>query len=388
MSSATQALRPATRSFADRLPGFLVTLLILGLCALGILVLYSVGRAQAGREAYYVTKQAVWLCAGLVVFLIASRLDLFWLRRLIWVGCGIALAASILVLIPGVGILVNGARRWVSLGFMNLQVSELVKVALVFGMAHYLAENQRQIPEFRRGFIYPGLGIGAAFFLILLQPDYGTAALCALVGVVMLFLAGARLIYLVPSALAGGVLFAVAVFLDPVRFRRITAFMNVDANRQDSAYQLWQGMLAFGSGGVSGRGLGQGRQQMAFLPEAHTDFIFPIIGEELGLIATGAIAGAFLIIFLVVVVQMRRAPNMYLFLIAMGSLLFIIVQALINMGVATGSLPTKGMSLPYISYGGSNLVTMFFFSGLLINCFDEWNRKPGWGTRERSGDLR
>ncbi len=385
MPSVTQALRPASRSFGDRLPGILVTLLILGLCALGILVLYSVGRAQAGRETYYVTKQVIWLGAGLVVFLIASRLDLFWLRRLIWVGCGIALVASILVLIPGVGILVNGARRWISLGFMNLQVSELVKVALVFGMAHYLAENQRRIPEFLRGFIYPGLGIGIAFSVILLQPDYGTAALCALVGGMMLFLAGARLIYLVPSALAGILLFAVAVFLDPVRFRRITAFMDVDANRQDSAYQLWQGMLAFGSGGVSGRGLGQGRQQMAFLPEAHTDFIFPIIGEELGLIATGAIGCAFLVIFLVVVMQMQKAPNMYLFLIATGSLLFIILQALINMGVATGSLPTKGMSLPFISYGGSNLVTMFFFSGLLINCFDEWNRKPGWGARERSG---
>ena len=161
--------------------------------------------------------------------------------------------------------------------------------------------------------------------------------------------------------------FSVLVYFDPVRIRRVTSFLDVEANANDSSYQLWQGMLAFGVGGVEGVGLGMGRQQMYFLPEAHTDFIFPVIGEELGLVATLAILIAFFILFFSVGIKLRQVARLNEYILAMGALLFVVLQAIINMGVVTGCLPTKGMSLPFISYGGSNLVVTFIFVGLIIN---------------------
>ena len=162
------------------------------------------------------------------------------------------------------------------------------------------------------------------------------------------------------------------MYHDPVRLQRITSFLDVEGNRSDSSYQLWQGILAFGAGGVQGVGLGAGRQQMSFLPEAHTDFIFAIVGEELGLVFTLGVVTLFMTLFFVGVLQLKRAPNLYQYLLVMGALLFLTLQALINIGVVTGCLPTKGMSLPFISYGGSNLVFMFVLTGIILNGFRAW----------------
>ena len=163
---------------------------------------------------------------------------------------------------------------------------------------------------------------------------------------------------------------------NPERLSSITSFLDVEANRSDSGYQLWQGILAFGVGGLSGVGLGSGRQQMSFLPEAHTDFIFAIIGEELGIFFTIGVVSLFLILLLVVILQLKHAPNLYQYLIVLGSILFIEFQALINIGVVTGCLPTKGMSLPFISYGGSNLVLMFVLISMILNCLSNWQESP------------
>ena len=182
----------------------------------------------------------------------------------------------------------------------------------------------------------------------------------------MLFLAGVRLKFLIPTAVAALTLFAVAVYHDPVRLKRITSFLDVEANRSDSAYQLWQGILAFGAGGLHGVGLGAGRQQMSFLPEAHTDFIFSIVAEELGFVFTTGVVILYMSLFFIGLLQLKRAPNLYQYLLVMGALLFITLQALINIGVVTGTLPTKGMSLPFISYGGSNLVLMFVWQELFL----------------------
>ena len=187
-----------------------------------------------------------------------------------------------------------------------------------------------------------------------------------------MFLAGVRLKFLIPTAFAVLSLFMVAVYHDPIRLRRITSFLDVEGNRSDSAYQLWQGILAFGAGGIHGVGLGSGRQQMSFLPEAHTDFIFAIVGEELGFLFTSGVVLLFMTLFFVGVLQLKRAPNLYQYLLVMGALLFVTFQALINIGVVTGCLPTKGMSLPFISYGGSNLVFMFVLTGIILNGFRSW----------------
>jgi len=346
------------------------------LTLLGMVMLTSAGPSFSSDGYYLFKKQLIWLGIALAAGAAAAMVDLDQLGRFSHVIAALVIGLLCLVAIPGIGVEVNGARRWLDLGPMRLQVSDLAKVALVLWLARYFGARQRSVVTFLRGFAIPVSALGAFCGLIFLQPDFGTTALCGAVGFSMMFLAGARLWYLIPTMLTGAVAFGVAVYLDPVRLQRITAFLDVEGNKTDSAYQLWQGILAFGAGGVSGVGLGQGRQQLSFLPEAHTDFIFPVIAEELGLFATATVVLLFAAIFFVVVRSLRHAPNLYQFLLAIGALLFLTLQAIINMGVATGLLPTKGMSLPFISYGGTNLVTMFVLVGLLVNCLANWSASP------------
>ncbi|MGF1449936.1 MAG: putative lipid II flippase FtsW [Opitutales bacterium] len=343
-------------------------LVALVLTALGLVMLGSAGHSHRSGAEIVFKKQAVWVALALCVFAVTACVDLRWIRRATWlVYLGTALALG-LVLVPDLGIKVNGAQRWLGWGSVRFQPSELAKIALVLGLADYLALNQRRMRTFRFGFIVPGLVAGVLCGLIFLQPDFGTTLLCATVALLLLFLSGTRLRYLLPAGLLCGGVFAVAVYLDPVRWERITSFLNVTANREDGAWQLWQGLLAFAAGGWDGVGLGNGRQQLAFLPEAHTDFIFPIIGEELGLWFTGGVVLLFLLMLGAGLRTLSQARNLYVFNVAAGALFFLTLQALVNMGVATGSLPTKGLSLPFISYGGSNLLAMFCLVGLLVNC--------------------
>ncbi|WP_309383540.1 putative lipid II flippase FtsW [Cerasicoccus frondis] len=371
-----------------RRPGAGWTLLacVFVLTALGLLMLTSAGQSHnelIKQDPFYLfRKQALWLSIALCAGIFMSVVSLEWLGKMSHYIAGGVMVLLGLVLVPQIGVEVNGARRWLDLGLMRLQVSDLAKIALIIWLARYYGTRQRMVTHFWKGFILPGFVVGVFFMMIILEPDFGTAALCGAVGFAMMFLAGARLWYLLPTAFMGVAAFSVAVYLDPVRMRRITSFLDVEANKADSGYQLWQGILAFGAGGLPGVGLGQGRQQLFFLPEAHTDFIFPVIGEELGLVATIAVVVLFATIFTVGVLALRRAPNLYQFLLATGALLFLTLQALINMGVVTGLLPTKGMSLPFISYGGTNLVTMFVLIGLLFNCFANWSAKPLLKPRE------
>jgi cell division protein FtsW len=371
---ATNQNLPAAFSHAIRreAPVYALAFLVLALTSLGLLVLSSAGRSTEGQMAVYATKQFVWLVIALIAFAVCMKVNWVALREFAVPIGVLSLGFLIVVLVPFIGLEINGARRWISLGVMNMQTSDFAKIGYLFFLSHFLATRQNRIQQFREGYLYPGLIIGAAFGLVMLQPDYGTAALFASVGGTLLFLAGSPLLYLLPTAFLGVSLFGVAIWLDPVRLQRILSFLDLEANKEAGAYQLWQGILAFGVGGTHGAGLGNGRQQLAFLPEAHTDFIFPIIGEELGLIATSATALAFLGIFLIVGLRLQKAPDMFQFLLVTGALLLITGQALVNFGVSTGLLPTKGMSLPFISYGGSNLVSMFILLGIIVNRLRAW----------------
>ncbi|WP_255568030.1 putative lipid II flippase FtsW [Ruficoccus sp. ZRK36] len=354
--------------------GSVLTLCVAVLTFLGLVVLSSAGKSLSSNPYFYFQRQSLWLALALLAGIFTAFLNLDTVRKGTWVFVGAVLLLLVAVLVPGIGVKVNGASRWLDLGMMRLQVSDLGKLALIFGMAHFLAQNQRRIQSFWWGFVLPCTGLGLLCGLIMLEPDFGTTALCGIVGLCMLFVAGTRLLFLIPSGLMALMLFGVAVYLDPIRLRRVTSFLDVEANKSDSAYQLWQGILAFGAGGVDGVGLGNGRQQLSYLPESHTDFVFPVIGEELGFITTATVVALFLTVFLCGVWSLRRAPNMYQFLLVCGALWFLTFQALINMGVVTGLLPTKGMSLPFISYGGSNLVVMFILVGLILNCFRHWQK--------------
>jgi len=355
-------------------PASLILVCAIGLTLLGITVLFSASVSFRSDPYFFVRRQVTWLGIALLVGFIAARVNLEKMRGLTWWIAGILLAGLVAVTIPGIGIEVNGARRWFEIGSVRLQISEFAKLGLVFALAHYLARNQTDIGRLWKGFVLPLGGIGVVCVLMLLEPDFGTAMLTGAVGSIMLLLAGSRLRYLIPSVLLGASAIGVAILYDPVRLARITSFLDIEGNRSDGAYQLWQAILAFGAGGVQGVGLGAGRQQMAFLPESHTDFIFAIVGEELGLPFTLAVVLAFLLIFIAGMIHLRRAPNLFQFLIVAGSLLLLTLQAIINLGVVTGLLPTKGISLPFISYGGSNLLLMAVIVGLMLNTRTAWSR--------------
>ncbi len=374
-SATATAPEPAAPRFSLQFhPVWIVLICAVALSILGLTILFSSTIAKGADPLFFLKRQLIWLAVSVVLGWVVSRIDLERARGFAWIIAGVALVALLGVLIPGIGRTVNGARRWVDLVVMRVQPSEFAKLAMVFALAHYCGINQRHMATLKRGFVIPCAGIGLFALLIIAEPDFGTTALTGVVGFIMLYLAGARLRYMVPTVLAGVTAFSLAVWHDPVRFGRITAFLDVEGNRSDGAYQLWQAILAFASGGVEGVGLGNGRQQLAFLPEAHTDFIFAVVGEELGLWATLGTVALFAVLFAAGLAHLRRAPNLFGYLLVAGSLLLLALQSIINLGVVTGSLPTKGMSMPFISYGGSNLLLMGFIVGLFFNTRRAWSR--------------
>src|SRR5271168_4293085 len=368
--------RPAesldVRSVAS--PVAVIVVCAVGLTFLGLTILFSASVSLKQDPYFYLDKQVVGVVAAGFLCFLASRINLDYARRAsVWIAAA-ALLLLALVIIPHLGVSVKGSRRWLGYGAARLQVSEFAKLAMVFCLAHYLALNQTRIGDFKRGYLYPLCIIGAFSGLIILEPDFGTAALTLSVGLILLFLAGAKWRYTLPTIGLSALAFAVLVAHNPNRLRRFTAFMDVEGNRQGGTYQLYQSLEAFAAGGIDGAGLGQGRQQINYLPEAHTDFIFAVVGEELGMWFTLGVVGVFGIMFVAGLAHLRRAPNLFHFLLATGCLLLMCLQSIINLGVVTGLLPTKGMSLPFISAGLSNLLLMGLILGVLINTQRTWGR--------------
>lgn len=355
-------------------PVAVIVVCAIALLFLGLTILFSATISFKGGPFSYLGKQLLGVSMAAVAAVVVSRIDLETARRHVWLVGGVAIFALILVIIPHIGISVNGSRRWLGAGPIRFQVSEFGKIAMVFCLAHYLSLNQTRIGEFKRGYFYPLAIIGGFAGLIILEPDFGTSALVLAVGVILLFLAGARWLYIIPTICFALLGFAVMVMHNANRLSRFTAYLDVETNRKDGTYQLWQSLLAFAVGGVEGVGAGQGRQQQSFLPEAHTDFIFALIGEEFGLRFTLGVVAVFTIIFIAGFLHLRRAPNLFQYLLVTGSLLLITMQAIINLGVVTGIFPTKGMSLPFISAGLSNLVLMGVLIGILLNSARTWSR--------------
>lgn len=350
-------------------PATVIVVCALGLTFLGLTILFSASAWFKQGPYYYLNKQVVGVVAAAVLCFVVSRINLDYARRYAWWIAGALGVLLVLVLIPHVGIEVKGSKRWLGIGALRLQVSEFAKLGLVFCLAHYLALNQTRIGEFKRGYAIP-LGIIFGFAgLVVLEPDFGTGALMIAVGIVMLFLAGARWRYILPTIAFVGAAFSLLVIFTPNRLRRMMEFLS-----EEKSYQLRQALAAFAAGGTDGSGLGQGRQQLSYLPEAHTDFIFSVVGEELGLICTLGVVAVFTVIFIAGLSHLRRAPNMFQFLLVLGCVLLICVQAIVNLGVVTGVFPTKGMSLPFISAGLSNLLLMGMLVGVILNTQRTWGR--------------
>jgi len=348
-------------------------MIMLVLLTVGVIMLFSTSALYAkdryGDQRYLLKRQLVWMLVGGVGCVMAASVPYPKLRGVctgVLVVAGVMLA---LVLIPHIGLRVGGSRRWLGLGPMRFQPSELAKVALVVWLAHWLAKEKRRLDKFGRGFAVPMGVVGVVLLLMLAEPDFGSTALMASVSFAMMFVAGVRLRFLIPTILGGLAGFATLVMHNPTRAARLMAFMDLDKYKEGAGYQVWQAILAFGSGGFNGLGLGNSLQKMFYLPEAHTDFIFPIIGEELGLVGTLAILLAFALLVACAVVISMRASDLFGQYLGMGIAVLLAMQALINVGVVTAWLPTKGPPLPFISFGGSNLVLNMVAVGLLLSIF-------------------
>jgi cell division protein FtsW len=331
------------------------------LLALGLVMLYSAGLFQGGP--HYLRMQLLWAGAGLTFAVILASSDYRWLKKGSWVLLGIAIVLLVLVLFTKKA---NGAHRWFRLGLISFQPSELGKLAVILVLAHYGERYQRFMRSFGRGLVVPGLIMGAVVGLIFIEPDRGASILLTSVGVIMLVLAGARLWFIAPPLLCGASAVAYCLWNDPVRRRRILSWLDLENHKQGAGYQVWHSIVGFGSGGVEGVGLGNGREK-AYIPEHHTDFIFSVMGEELGLISTLATMLAYLVLVLCGIYIARRARDEFGFLLASGITFLIGLQAAINIGVVTGALPNKGLPLPFISYGGSNLLLMLSCVGLILS---------------------
>ncbi len=382
-----------------------IIVLALALALFGLVVQYSAGislsssnrTAAFDRQLFYVP---IAIAAGFFFF----RLNLDRVRERRWWILGVACVVMALARVPGIGVSVNGSWRWIDFGFFRLQASDLGKLAIVLVLSDVLARMQRHTLktkfriwrlsdrhpyvmttagwlDCREGFLKPlGIILLIAGF-IALGPDLGTILLCVAVGGVMMLISGVRWAYVIPTFIFGATALTVLILHWPNRMRRFTSFLEPWEKRGDEAYQLFEGMVAFGVGGLTGKGAANGIQGRAYLPEAHTDFVFSVIGEEYGLDATSIVAFTYFTIFILAYRAMRHASDLYRFNVCLGATLFLVLQALINMGVVTGCLPTKGISLPFISYGGTNLVIMSCMVGLVLNCIRD-SATPAFTPKE------
>ncbi len=338
---------------------------VAALLALGMVMLYSASMVQVG--ARYFLMQLVWCSLGLGVGAMLMLNDYRVLKKYAVALLVVAIVMLGLVLVPGIGLKIGGARRWFRIAGVSFQPSEVAKIALIIFIAWYADRFQRQMQTFWRGLARPGLVIGLVLGLIFVEPDRGSTILLAAVCAIMLLLAGSRWRFFLPPFLLAVAGLVVSLLHDPMRMKRIFSWLDLEENKQGVGYQAWQAMIALGSGGWTGLGLGDGRQKLGWVPEDHTDFIFSIIGEELGLVATLLVVLAFVLLVICGVYIAWRARDTFGQLLAAGITFLIGLQAFINIGVVTSALPNKGLPLPFISYGGSNLLAMLACVGLLLS---------------------
>ena len=338
---------------------------VASLLALGLVMLYSSSMTQVG--AHYLMMQLIWCVFGFGLCVTAASLDYQLFKKYAWPFYILALLLLALVLEKQLGSVRGNARRWFSFHGVSLQPSELGKLALIIVLAWYGDRFQRRMPTFKWGVLLPILIIAAELVLIFREPDWGTTFLLAAVGGGMLVLAGTQWKFFIPPALA---VVTGAVFMllhNPMRMKRIFSWLHPEETKTGVGMQAYQAMIALGSGGWTGLGLGNGRQKLGWVSEHHTDFIFSIIGEELGLVATLLVIVAFVVIALCGIYIALHAKDMFGTLLAAGITLLISLQAAINIGVVTSALPNKGLALPFISYGGSSLVVMLACVGILLS---------------------
>ena len=341
----------------------------IALIGFGIVMVYSASAIEATVRfhdpEYFLKRQAAFGLVGLVLLWLVSRIDYQRLRKLTYPVLG-SVTILLVMTAVGMGVRRGGAVRWLAVGPIMVQPAEMAKLALVLWLAYSLAKKAEKVKSFTIGFVPHVLMSGLLILFCLKQPDFGSAVVIAFLTFTLLFVAGARISYLLGGAVALTAIGAQLIKMSSYRVDRLVAFLDIDRHRQDIAYQPFQSVMSFGSGGISGLGLGRGLQVL-YLPEAHNDFIAAIVGEELGFVGIIGLAGVFLLVVARGVRAAFRARDDFGAYLAFGIAAMLGIQALVNMAVAMAILPTKGLTLPFISYGGSSLLVNATAVGVLLN---------------------
>ena len=358
--------RPASRPM-DRT----VLVVTYMLAFIGLIIMFSASGVMAetryGDSTFFLKRQSLWLLLGLVALHWVAQRDYNMWKTLTPYGLVLTFVLLVLVLIPFLGTQVNGARRWLRVAGFSMQPGEIAKLSIVLYLASFLVRKEQDLVTFSRGVLAPMAVVGTFAGLLLLEPDMGTAVFLTLLLFGLLFLGGTRIPHLLGM---GMVLLAVAYTLimqSDYRRRRLLNFLDPWQDPTDAGFQLTQSFVALGNGGLFGVGLGEGRQKLFFLPEAHADFVLALVGEELGFVGTGLLIGLFAILIVKGFKIAGQAPDAFGRHLAGGVTLLVGIQVLINMSVVSGLLPTKGLTLPFVSYGGSSLIMSLVAMGILLS---------------------
>src|SRR5690625_146154 len=349
---------------------FLLTVIILLLTA-GIAMVYSSSYIWAeykySDQFYFLKRQLLFASAGVIAMVIFMRIPYnTWNKyaNYILFFCYLLL---VLVLVPGIGMVRGGAQSWIGVGAFSIQPSEFMKLGLIIFLSVFLASNQKYIASFKKGFFPSLILVISAFGLIMLQPDLGTGIVLITTCMIMIFVAGARLSHFFGLALIGLVSFVILIISAPYRISRITAFLNPWEDPLGDGFQIIQSLYAIGPGGLMGVGFGESLQKYFYLPEPQTDFIFSILGEELGFIGGTLLIVLFFFLFWRGIKVALEAPDLFGRFLALGIVSMLTIQAMINISVVIGLIPVTGITLPFLSYGGSSLTLTLASAGILLN---------------------
>ena len=362
-----------------RKSAYILFLAVLALLVIGIVMLFSTSayaRDSHGDVYFFIKRQAIWIGVGLVACIFAALMNYQFWQKTWGLWFAVALAALALCYIPHIGMRINGSRRWVGYGPITFQPSEFAKIATIIFLAAWFARREKPDGNVFSEFIIPLAIISVPAALVLGEVDLGTTALIGTTAFVVMFIAGTNPLWLGGLATAGlGGLLVVATQISE-RMGRLSAFLHPQNYKDDAGLQQMQALIAWGSGGMDGLGLGNGRQKMLYLPYAHTDFIFPIIGEELGLRFSLLVVFLFVVIIVCGIMIALHARDRFGLLLGCGIVSLLALQAAVNIGVTTSLLPNKGLPLPFISYGGSNLAACMFAIGVLVNIYRQGILEP------------
>lgn len=341
------------------------------LVSVGVVMIYSASAIYAysaySDSMYFLKRHLIYLALGVIMMLTAMSVDLKRIKALSKPLMLLSIGLLALVIVPHIGKEISGAKRWFKLGPVNFQPSELAKIAMMIYTADFIARKKELVKSFLHGYVPSMIVMGMTVGLILLEPDLGTAITISVVTLMMLYVCGLKPSYILASFLASLPLLYALLFRVSFRRKRLMIFLNPWADRRGTGFQIIQSFVALGSGGLFGVGLGQSRQKLFYLPASHTDFIFSIIGEELGFLGTASIVVLFMLFVWQGMKIVMRAGDLFEKMLAFGIVSMIALEAIINIAVTAGAIPTKGLPLPFISYGGSGLVFHLMAIGLLLN---------------------